>query len=192
MAASLNNEGFLRETAEQHLANQTEDVQIEEHGISREEEDSLLSEGDDKIPSAQVPRHKPTSIDEKSLKNPKVKDQKEIPSTSGPRPNDLCRKDRKRPRVDESAKTRNATGVKRSRQEEEVQSIQERIKNSNSSISFLKNHLDKGTCPKTLRYNARANITPNDDFKQEIGARLCSSGAWSPQATNIWFRATEK
>jgi len=30
--------------------------------------------------------------------------------------------------------------------------------------------LEKGTCPKTLRYNARANITPDEDFKKEIGS----------------------
>ena len=30
--------------------------------------------------------------------------------------------------------------------------------------------MEKGTCPKTLRYNARANITPDEDFKKEIGS----------------------
>jgi len=30
--------------------------------------------------------------------------------------------------------------------------------------------LEIGTCPKTLRYNARANITPDEDFKKEIGS----------------------
>lgn len=58
--------------------------------------------------------------------------------------------------------------MKRSRQEEELNSIKEKINSSRSSISFLKKHL--GTCPKTFRYNVRANITPDDDFKREIGA----------------------
>ena len=48
-------------------------------------------------------------------------------------------------------------------------SIQEKVNSSNTSIGFLENHLEKGTCPKTLRYNARANITPDEEFKQEIG-----------------------
>ena len=30
--------------------------------------------------------------------------------------------------------------------------------------------MEKGTCPKTLRYSARANITPDEDFKKEIGS----------------------
>ena len=60
--------------------------------------------------------------------------------------------------------------MKRSRQEEELSSIQERITSSNNPIGFLKNHLEKGTCPKTLRYSVRTNITPNEDFKKEIGS----------------------
>ena len=83
MAASLNKEGFLTETVEQELAKQTQDMQIEVNDITREEEDSLLSEvkdnSEDEFPSAQVQRQKPTSNDEKSFKKPK--DPKEIPST---------------------------------------------------------------------------------------------------------------
>ena len=30
--------------------------------------------------------------------------------------------------------------------------------------------MEKGTCPKTLRYNARANIIPDEDVKTEIGS----------------------
>jgi len=77
---------------------------------------------------------------------------------------------RKHHQEDKSTKTNDSTGVKRSRQEEELSSIQERITSSNNSIGFLKNHLEKGTCPKTLRYNVRANITLNEDFKKEIGS----------------------
>ena len=49
-------------------------------------------------------------------------------------------------------------------------SIHEKIKSSNQSIVKLKSHLEKGTCPKTLRYNARAIITPDEAFKNEIGS----------------------
>jgi len=77
---------------------------------------------------------------------------------------------RKHHQEDKSTKTNDSTGVKRSRQEEELSSIQERITSSNNSIGFLKNHLEKGTCPKTLRYNVQANITLDEDFKKEIGS----------------------
>ena len=42
--------------------------------------------------------------------------------------------------------------------------MQEKVESSTNSISLLNNHLEKGSCPKTLRYNARANITPDEDF----------------------------
>ena len=41
---------------------------------------------------------------------------------------------------------------------------------STNSISLLNNHLEKGSCPKTLRYNARVNITPDEDFKKDINS----------------------
>ena len=58
----------------------------------------------------------------------------------------------------------------RPRHEEELNSIQEKIESSTNSISLLNSHLEKGSCPKTLRYNARANFTPVEDFKKDINA----------------------
>ena len=37
--------------------------------------------------------------------------------------------------------------------------LSEKIRKSEALISKLKTHSEKGTCPQTLRYNARANIT---------------------------------
>ena len=34
----------------------------------------------------------------------------------------------------------------------------------------MNNHLKRGSYPKTLRYNARANITPDEDFKKDINS----------------------
>ena len=111
-----------------------------------------------------VQRQKPTTSHEHETKQPKEK-----PSTSSHQQNDLGRK---RHREDKSAKTSTSNGAERSRQEEELimNSIQEKIKSSNGSIGCLKNHLEKGTCPKTLRYTARANIMPDEDFQNEIGS----------------------
>lgn len=54
----------------------------------------------------------------------------------------------------------NPDAMKARQDEEQSSSIQEKINSSNQSIGKLKSHLEKGTCPKTLRYNARAIITP--------------------------------
>ena len=70
----------------------------------------------------------------------------------------------------QSAKTNGSSDRKRSRHEEELNSIQEKIESSTNSISVLNNHLGKGSCPKTLTYNARANITSDEDFKKGINS----------------------
>ena len=51
---------------------------------------------------------------------------------------------------------------------ETAKEIKERIRKSEESIAKLKTHSEKGTCPKTLRYGARASIAPNEEFKKEI------------------------
>ena len=89
------------------------------------------------------------------------------PARSETASSDMSRK-RQRETLPESAKTTGSSDRKRSRHEQELNSIQEKIDSSNNSISLLKTHLEKGSCPKTLRYNARANITPDEDFKKEI------------------------
>jgi len=48
--------------------------------------------------------------------------------------------------------------------------VQEKINTSNNSIGFLESHQEKGTCPKTLQYNAWTNIMPDEDFKRDIGS----------------------
>ena len=162
MAETLTKNGFFTETTEQQL---TEEMQTEFSDLM-EDENSLLSEetnrSEDKIPSTQVQRQRPKISNEQIFKQPK-----ERHSNSSHQYNGLGRKHHQE---DKSTKTNDSTGVKRSRQEEELSSIQERITSSNNSIGFLKNHLEKGTCPKTLRYNVRANITLNEDFKKEIGS----------------------
>ena len=46
--------------------------------------------------------------------------------------------------------------------------IRKRIKNSEEAILKLETHHQKQTCPKTLRYDARAKIQANDGFKEEV------------------------
>ena len=51
----------------------------------------------------------------------------------------------------------------------EVLSLNTKIERSETAIKKLRAHIKDGTCPKTLRYSMRANITPDEQFKKEIG-----------------------
>ena len=51
---------------------------------------------------------------------------------------------------------------------DEITQLERKIDKSEQSISKLKIHMDKGTCPKDLCYVAKANIFPDDDFKSDI------------------------
>ena len=56
-----------------------------------------------------------------------------------------------------------ANGTQReSRHQETISSLNSKIQKSEESIKKLKAHKEKGTCPVSLRYNVRANITPDE------------------------------
>ena len=59
---------------------------------------------------------------------------------------------------------------KKPRRAMEVMSLNTKIEKSETAIEKLRAHIKDGTCPKTLRYNVRANITPDEQFKKEIGS----------------------
>ena len=48
------------------------------------------------------------------------------------------------------------------------EAIKKRIKNSEEAILKLETHRQKQTCPKTLRYDAKAKIRADEEFKEEI------------------------
>ena len=64
------------------------------------------------------------------------------------------------------------TDAKRERKAEaEVTSSAEaKIRKTDIFVRKMKRHLDKKTCPKSLRYNVRANIPPDEQFKKDIQA----------------------
>ena len=119
MGDKLSSDGFLIETKEQEANIETEDMQTDFSVLNAQKEANLLSEDtndcDNDIPSAQVQRPKPGTSNEHETKQPKVK-----PSTSSRQQNDLGRKCH---REDKSAKTDASNGAKRSRQDEELNSI---------------------------------------------------------------------
>ena len=46
----------------------------------------------------------------------------------------------------------------------------DKIESSEQSVIKLKRDLENGTCPPDLRYDAKANIFPDEDFKSDIKA----------------------
>ena len=48
------------------------------------------------------------------------------------------------------------------------EAIKKRIENSEEAILKLETHRQKQTCPKTLRYDAKAKIRADEEFKEEI------------------------
>ena len=53
---------------------------------------------------------------------------------------------------------------------QEVTCLNTKIERSETTIKKLRAHIKDGTCPKTLRYSACANIMPDEQFKKEIGS----------------------
>ena len=56
------------------------------------------------------------------------------------------------------------------REDKEIKSIIGKIESSAEAIKKLQVHVDDGTCPRTLRYNARANIAADEKFKREVSS----------------------
>ena len=46
-----------------------------------------------------------------------------------------------------------------------------KIKKTEESIKLLRNHLERNTCPKQLKYSARANIPADENLKKKTESR---------------------
>ena len=49
----------------------------------------------------------------------------------------------------------------------DVSRMKDKIESSEQSVIKLKRHMENGTCPPDLRYDAKANIFPDEDFKSD-------------------------
>ena len=56
---------------------------------------------------------------------------------------------------------------KRKRSDEKT-ALEMSVRKSEESIAKLQEHINNGTCPKTLGYSARAKIRPDTEFKSDI------------------------
>ncbi|KAL9972370.1 hypothetical protein ACROYT_G018655 [Oculina patagonica] len=52
--------------------------------------------------------------------------------------------------------------------DENLYTLEAKIQRTEESIKKLKVHLENKTCPKSLRYSARANIPPDEQFKRDV------------------------
>ena len=136
----------------------------EEFLIERERETDLFSDSEQEITNAQAP------TTEKTTKTMPQKGRERNSHKPNHKSNhNQARGTNLRPRDDKRERQGN-TDPKKARQNTEHASIMEKIDKSKNSIGLLQAHLEKGTCPKSLRYNVRANIMPDEDFKSDISS----------------------
>ena len=130
---------------------------VEDIDLSETEEDT----GDTEIPDAQPTRENtaPQPTRERTMRN-------SVQNQLGARPNKPNERKRK---LDTPNRHQSQEG-KKPRRAMEVMSLNTKIERSETAIEKLRAHIKDGTCPKTLRYNVRANITPDEQFKKEIGS----------------------
>ncbi|KAL9977690.1 hypothetical protein ACROYT_G015122 [Oculina patagonica] len=54
--------------------------------------------------------------------------------------------------------------------EDATSAVEFKKQKTETSILKLERHLEQKTCPKSLQYKAKANVTPDETFRQEISA----------------------
>ena len=74
------------------------------------------------------------------------------------------------PKQSSTKQQRNKGERKRKAETENLYAVQTKIKRTEDSIKKLEKHIEDKTCPKSLRYSARANIPPDEEFKKDIQA----------------------
>ena len=85
---------------------------------------------------------------------------------SGKKPSHNRRADRSR-REDEGNQTLGRDQPRKRRHSETLEP-EDLIEQSEQAIKSLKRHAERGTCPKSLQYRARARIRADNDFKSDI------------------------
>ena len=143
----LTKDGQLRppqpeETDESPMDAEEENLLLDE--TEGEGNESAITDDSETIPDSQPTRQKTTRV-----------------------PREQYHNDRKRKRDQSNDHTHNG---KTPRRAAEATSLETKIEKSETAITKLRKHMKDRTCPKTLRYNVRANITPDEEFKREIGS----------------------
>ena len=70
---------------------------------------------------------------------------------------------------------------------------EDKIRNAEKAIQALKRHIDKGTCPASLKYTARANIVADKDFKEDVKRiRKYSESEYVKALTRFHYRDIDR
>ena len=120
--------------------------------------DDLLGKSDDdeQIPPYQVPR-KPKLPKQQC----QSRDRRPQRSTSEPRTEQYRKRCRHSPSTENRKRSHSL-------------STEDKISQAEGAIIGLKRQTDRGTCPETLQYRARAKITVDEDFKRKI-KQICNA-----------------
>ena len=94
--------------------------------------------------------------------NPQAREQ-----DSGSEESDYGLPSYQQPRQTEKPKEKKKA-IKRKASEDAPSTTEAKIKKTEGSIMKLNEHLQKNTCPKALRYSARANIPADEQFREDI------------------------
>ena len=90
------------------------------------------------------------------------------PEQSGEESDDNITSYKNPPTKPSQHKERRKTGIKRKAADKIPTTTEAKIKKTEESIKKLNDHLKRNTCPKPLRYSARANIPADEEFKKDI------------------------
>lgn len=140
-----------------------------------EEDDDTLS---GVLPLPKTPDYRPVQDDYDLMVHSEFDDQDEAsPPPSQPRRIRVERAEHPiPPRKPEKSEKKENNPPERKREEKrgskrkyvDQRSVEAKISKTEESIHKLQRHLNNRTCPKSLQYSARANITPDGDFQKEV------------------------
>ena len=83
--------------------------------------------------------------------------------------------------------------MKRKANEEAPSTIEAKIKKTEGSIRKLNEHLNNNTCPKPLRYSARANIPADEQFRKDIkSVKQKAERGFVEALTRVHYRRLER
>ena len=149
-----------------------------------------------------VPQESVSAADENSILNTDSED--EITSAQKQRPPDAPKRHQEerphklstRKRTQKNARDHDEHQPRkkpRQNHPETAKEIKEKIRKSEESIAKLKTHSEKGTCPKTLRYSARASIALDIEFKKEVSLiRKNAEKKFLDALTRFHYRRVER
>ena len=115
------------------------------------------------------------------------------PEQSGEESDENITSYQKPPTKPSQHKEQKKTGIKRKAADEIPTTTEAKIKKTEESIKKLNDRLKRNTCPKPLRYSARANIPADEEFKKDIKTlKQKAERGFVEALTRFHYRCLEK